>query len=424
VNRETVGVENAARPVTAAERVATIDVLRGVALFGVFLVNFTSFSATNVMATEQQVLSLPTAAFDLTLFDVLEWLTKDKANTIFAFLFGLGFYLQTTRLEARGADFERLYRRRLFVLLVIGVIHLNFIWTWDILHLYALAGFALLALRRLSNRALLTTGIVLAALGRTAQKTLTEFTSAATWTGAPDPYSDAAVLVRQQVSQSGDYFAVVHNFYDWMVVDYLASGLIVGWLLYALGRFLIGAWVGRHGWISRAREFLPGWRRVLRWTLPLGLILEGVATLLAESSLLPDFEHRAFIADNLHLFAVPILATGYIAAIVVGFQSDRGRRWLAPFAYAGRMALTNYLTQSFVIAYVLFGIGPGLALAGRIGTCAVLGIVVAVYAAQVAFSRWWLGRFRYGPAEWVWRALTYGTMPPMRLVGAKEAVID
>ena len=70
------------------------------------------------------MLSLPSAPLDLALFDVLDWLFVDKANTIFAFLFGLGFYLQMQRLEARGADFERIYRRRLWVLLVIGVIHI------------------------------------------------------------------------------------------------------------------------------------------------------------------------------------------------------------------------------------------------------------------------------------------------------------
>jgi uncharacterized protein len=86
------------------------------------------------------------------------------------------------------------------------------------------------------------------------------------------------------------------------------------------------------------------------------------------------------------------------------------------------MALTNYLSQSLVLGFVLFGVGPGLALAGRIGACALLGIVVGVYAAQMAFSRWWLGRFAYGPVEWIWRALTYGKMPPMRRLERVENV--
>jgi uncharacterized protein len=122
---------------------------------------------------------------------------------------------------------------------------------------------------------------------------------------------------------------------------------------------------------------------------------------------LPQWPHREFIAECIHLLGTPILATGYIAAIVVGFEGGALRRWLAPFAWAGRMALTNYLMQSLVIAFVLFGVGPGLALAGRIGTCALAGIVIVAFGLQVVFSRWWLGRFRHGPVEWLWRWLTY-----------------
>jgi uncharacterized protein len=118
-----------------------------------------------------------------------------------------------------------------------------------------------------------------------------------------------------------------------------------------------------------------------------------------------------------------VLATGYVAALVVGFEGGRGRALLTPFAAVGRMALTNYLLQSLVIGFVLFGIGPGLALAGRIGTTAVTGIVVAFFVLQVIASRWWLSQFAYGPAEWAWRALTYGTIPSIRqtaTTGAKR----
>jgi uncharacterized protein len=401
-----------------------MDVLRGVALFGVFLVNLIQFASVNVMATEAQLLSLPTAPADLALFDVLGWLFFDKANTIFAFLFGLGFYLQMQRLEARGVDFDVIFFRRMCVLLAIGAIHVVFIWAWDILHLYALAGFALLALRNVSNRDLLAFGVICAVVGRAMQKTLTEFTGLGSWTGDTDGYGEPAVLIRQQLSESGDYFGIVRNFLDWTVIDYLANGLIVGWFFYALGRFLIGAWVGRHGWIARAQDFLPQWRRVARWALLLGLVFEGAATLLAESPLLPDWRRRQFLADLTHLFAVPVLATGYVAGLVSLYHGRFGGRLLAPFAWIGRMALTNYLAQSFVIAFVLFGVGPGLALAGKIGTTALLGIVIVFYIAQMIFSRWWLQRFAYGPVEWLWRALTYGKMPAMRLAEKGAAPVS
>jgi len=388
-----------------------MDVLRGVALFGVFLMNMAPFSGAPIMATERQLLSLPTAGYDFALLDVLRWLVADKANTIFAFLFGLGFYVQMQRLEARGADFERLYKRRLTVLLVIGFLNLFFLWTWDILHLYALAGFILLPLRRLTTRDLLGIGLILALLGRTGQKALAEFGPPGSWTGLPGGYADADILLRQQISASGDYLALVNNFFEWVFVDYLASGMILGWLCYALGRFLIGAWVGRHGWIVRARDYLPGWRRVRNWGLLAGLVFEGMAVILSEAAWLPEWEHREFLADCIHLLSVPVLAAGYVAVVVVGFESGRFRRWLAPFAWSGRMALTNYLLQAVFMGFVLFGVGPGLALAGQIGTTAVTGIVIVVYALQVLFSRWWLSRFAYGPAEWLWRYLTYGTRP-------------
>jgi uncharacterized protein len=402
-------------PVVASERVEVMDVLRGVALFGVFLMNMVPFAGAPIMATEGQLLVLPSAAYDFALLDVLRWLVADKSNTLFAFLFGLGFYLQMQRLQFRGADFETLYKRRLTVLLCIGCIHMFFVWTWDILHLYALAGFILLPLRRLSNRDLLAIGIILGLVGRTAQKTLAEFFPAGSWTGLPGGYADSDVLLRQQISESGDYFGMVASFFNLTVVDYLASGMIFGWLSYVLGRFLIGAWVGRHGWIERAREFLPGWRRVRAWTLPLGLFAEAAAVMLSEASWLPEWPRREFLGECLHLFAVPVLATGYVSAIVVAFEGGHARAFLAPFAAVGRMALTNYLMQSLVIGFVLLGVGPGLALAGKIGTTALTGIVVMVFALQVIASRWWLRRFAYGPVEWAWRALTYGERPPMKL---------
>ena len=146
---------------------------------------------------------------------------------------------------------------------------------------------------------------------------------------------------------------------------------------------------------------------------------QAAAVMLSEASWIPEWEHREFFGEVLHLFAVPVLATGYVSALVVAFEGGRGRALLTPFAAVGRMALTNYLMQSLVIGFVLLGIGPGLALAGKIGTAAVTGIVVAFFALQILVSRWWLRHFAYGPVEWVWRALTYGSMPPMRLSQVK-----
>ena len=407
-------------PVEAGERVQVLDVLRGVALFGVFLVNFCGFAGVNIMATEQQLLSLNSGPLDFAVYEVTSWLVADKANTLFAFLFGLGFYVQMQRISARGADFERIYLRRLWVLLAMGVIHTLFFWAWDILNLYALAGFALFALRRLDDRRLLGWGVVLALFGRSAGEVLLGIVGEG-WHGRASPFSDAAVLARQAVSEAGDYWGVFRLFLELTLVDWLLSGLIVGWFLYALGRFMIGAWVGRQGWLQRAGGLLPQYRRVMRIALPLGLIADGLARILSHAlqfGRLPQGAALETAVSALHMVSVPVLAAGYLAAIVVMLHTPLGRRVLLPFGAAGRMALSNYVAQSFIYAFVLFGLGPGLALAGRIGTTAVVTIVIVCYAAQIALSVWWLSRFRYGPLEWLWRGLTYGEWPRFRSVAA------
>jgi uncharacterized protein len=96
-------------------------------------------------------------------------------------------------------------------------------------------------------------------------------------------------------------------------------------------------------------------------------------------------------------------------------QTRMGRTLFSPFAFVGRMALTSYILQSFIIAFVLFGVGPGLGLAGKIGAGVAMLVVVAGYAFEVVASRIWLSYFAYGPLEWVWRALTYGRAPRMRI---------
>lgn len=402
---------SASAPVSAAERVHELDVLRGVALFGVFLMNMLGFASDGLMATEQQLLSLPTAPADAVASQLADWLVADKANTLFAFLFGLGFYLQMQRLEARGVDFDRIYVRRLAVLLGFGIVHTLFFWSWDILNTYALAGFALFALRDAKDRTLLWGGLLLALFSLTAHEVLAEFASLNEWHGWPSPYADEAVLARQEASLAGDYWGLFRLFAEYTLVDYLLNGLIIAWILYALGRFMIGAWVGRRGWLQNARAFLPGFRRMLQVALPVGLIAEGIACILryyGDSGRLPSWEHWELLGDALHMLAVPVLATGYLCAIVVGMHTPGAQRWLAPFANAGRMALTNYVMQSLFYAFILFGVGPGLALAGRIGSATVVVLVAIAFATQIVASRWWLRHFRYGPLEWLWRRLTYG----------------
>jgi uncharacterized protein len=397
-----------AGPVAQAERIVELDVLRGVALFGVLTMNFVGFAAAHVVATEGQLAALPSAAFDEVTKFLVEWLVGGKANTMFATLFGLGFYLQMKRGEGRPG-FEARYARRLGWLLAFGLLNTVLLWAWDILHVYALAGFLLLLMRKWSTRALVVFGALAALYSFDFQQVLLGFA------GVPSPipeglYSDAAVLARQEIVRGGDYSATVMMMLRWTWVEWLAGGMLAAWVVYALGRFALGAAIGRSGILDDLPGHLPVLRRVARVTLPLGLVL-ALAAIVLNSDFLGWGGWTADVGKVLPPLASLVLAAGYSSAIVLSFQGGRGRAFLDLFRPVGQMALTNYLVQGFAYAVVLFGVGPGLGLAGRIGATAIVALCVAFFAAQIALSHWWLARYRFGPMEWLWRWLTYGARP-------------
>ncbi len=398
------------QPVTQGDRIIELDVLRGVALFGVLLMNFVAFAGPDILATQAQLSALSTAAFDEAAYLTVRWLVGDKANTLFATLFGLGFYLQMQRAEGRPGATAR-YVRRLSWLLVFGWLNVILLWVWDILNLYALAGFALLAMRRWRTRSLVMFGSIAALYSDKLQEW---------WTGAlgvkliPDSlWAEAAVLERQAAVLSGDYWRMIEAFWGLTWGEWLAGGLMMAWIIYALGRFALGAAIGRSGILEDVRGHLPVLRRVASVALPLGLVVALIVTLLATRVWVP-FEAAESLGQVLRSPAALLLAAGYASGIVVALHTQLGARLLTVFAPVGQMALTNYLAQGFLYAFVMTEAGPGLGLAGRIGTSMVIPCCVAFFALQMVFSHWWLARYRFGPMEWLWRALTYAERPPFR----------
>ena len=398
-------------PVGERERIAELDILRGIALFGVLLMNFCGFAAAGMLATKEQLTALPTDLFDSIAYEGVRLFIGDKANTVFATLFGLGFYLQMKRGEGRPG-FEARYRRRLAWLFVFGVANVLFLWIWDILHLYAVAGFLLLLTRRWSTRTLVIVGAAAALYSDKLQTWLVGLLAIPI--PAPDYlFSDPAILARQQLALSGTYWDNVRAFWEVTLNEWLLGGIMFAWIVYAFGRFVLGAAIGRSGILEDIPRFVPILRRVAWIAIPVGLALALLIRLEVNERLVLSATTKDFV-EALRSPAALILAAGYCAGIVVALQSAWGRRLFRPFAPVGQMALTNYLAQGFIYAFVMFGIGPGLGLAGRIGTFFVVLICIAFFAVQIAFSHWWLGRYRFGPMEWLWRALTYGERPAMR----------
>jgi len=400
-------------PVTSAERIGEMDVLRGFALLGVLLANLGWWSFTSFTATQEQRDGWMAVAENRNSIMLLNWLVSDKANTLFATLFGIGFWVMMERLKAKGGDFNRIYLRRLTILALAGFAHFYLFWPWDILHMYALTGFVLFALRGLSMRAMLWIGLPLAIFARPAVEYWRKV-SGLEEMGHDMVFSPAATEARQQVILNGDYWSWVQEYARVAYYDYWATYLFVAWWLYVLGRFLIGAWIARQGWLSRTSELLPQIRKIFYISFPIGLALEALATGVEFDMVGLSGPWTKFI----HFFGVPMLDIGYATGLILLFHSKSWSFFPKMFAPVGRMALTNYITQSFLYFYLVTGVGPGLGMAGKISPPNIMLICFAFFAAQIVFSHWWLARYRFGPLEWCWRALTYGEKPRMRIATA------
>jgi len=404
------GPIGSAAPTVSGERYGVMDVLRGFALFGVMTINVTELGGVDIVMTAAQAAALPSAALDESVWFWVRLFVSDKANTLFACLFGLGFWVQMERLEQRGAPFRDIYLRRAAILLLFGWLHLYFLFSWDILHVYGITAFILLASRGLSERAMLALGLALLLFG----KPLITWAFAETGISGPlqdATYQDSAILARQAAAQAGDFPLFLGLMADNIRLDWLLGGGLIAWIAYATGRFYMGAWIARQGWIQNSGDRRDGFRRWL-WPLLLGGLALETAHLLGENTAF------AAAAKILHAIATPMIAAGYVCALVLLFHgSGRGRivRLLAP---VGQMALTNYVMQSFAVLFILTGVGPGLGLAGRAGIATFLPLVILFFACQIAISHAWLKAFAYGPLEWAWRTLTYGKAPPIRRVRA------
>ncbi|HYO69094.1 MAG TPA: DUF418 domain-containing protein [Archangium sp.] len=413
-----------ARPIDASERLALLDVLRGFALCGVFVSNvFMWFSGRAYMTRPQIEAAMASATWvDQALVYTMGVLVNGKFITIFSFLFGLGFSVQMMRAEARGAAITPLYMRRLVMMFLIGCVHLFGLWLGDILTTYATIGFALLLFRERSDKTLLIWAAVLIFLSPMVVGGLMNFLPSLL-SGGAESGPDAAKAAMERSNQlradtmkafsSGTYVEMLRantrHFFGQFV-----QGL-VPFLFAILGRFLLGLMAGRRRLFHDAPQHLAFFRKLLRWSL--GLAVAGSVIVIAVQTMMRQkmFEMPPpvmMLLSVVRQFNEVGLAAVYVAGLVLLFQREAWQRRLMVLAPVGRMALTNYLSQTVISLFIYYGIGLGLM--GKISPGATVALSLVIFAVQVVLSHWWLSRFRFGPAEWVWRSLTYGKAQPMR----------
>jgi uncharacterized protein len=370
-----------------------LDILRGMALFGVMAINLEMGFRISVFQRYEQ-LNLPGSVLDDTIVALLALLFSAKALAIFTLLFGIGLAIQVERLSRTGRAMELLLRR-LAILLLIGLFHMLVIWPGDILTEYAVAGF--IALPFLFKSARVVAG---AALGFAALYCLCLI-----WLPYPHPdmeWTRGHVAEAFQAHRSG-------AFSDVLLLHLRELPTIARWHLYALpltvASFLFGAWIWRSGIVQDVAAHERRLKGVGWAGCTGGLVLVFVGAVGFHGS--PAAER---IADQASTMA---LALGYSAIVLLVASKPFGQKLLGWAAPLGRMAFTNYLAQSVIFALVFFGYG--LAMFNRMGTATAFGFGVALYALQAVASAYWLRHHRFGPVEWLWRTAMYGTRQPWRV---------
>lgn len=382
------------------KRYVILDALRGFAILGIILANFPEFSLWTFSDPSGWTVT------DRVTRAVQTFLVDGKFYTLFSILFGMGFSIQLANAGGKLATFYR----RMTVLLLIGLLHICFLWSGDILMLYALCGMLLPLFRNLpAKRILFWAGAFLV---------LPVILEALLGTTLADP------LEREQWRICGLYGITQANFGTWLsnagsyreVLQFLHQGavermweFVIGHRFFkVLGLFLVGFAIGKEKVYADVPSHAALLRRVLLWGLAVGM---PVGILYTWGSMGGAPWGRVW-QSVFYLFSVYPMGFAYAAGFALLFDRAPEASGWKLLSNPGRMACTNYLSQSVIGIILFYGIGFGLG--NRVGLLGTEIIALGVYAFQIAFSTVWMKWFRFGPVEWVWRMLTYGEVLPLK----------
>lgn len=397
---------NLARPVRASKRILILDALRGFALLGIAMANYPEFSLWTFLSNEQQQ-ALSSASFDKAIHWCLYFLVDGKFYTIFSILFGIGFSIIIDHAMQRGANGFHIFFRRMILLLLIGFAHLMLIWSGDILMLYAAIGLLLPLFRHCKEKQLLQWSVFFLVLPVVVDAwRMVSGLNPADW--LYNRWWEVADSQGINESNFASWLAKARNYID--IHSFLLQGAVermwefVGGQRYfkVLGLFLIGYYIGRRKLFQHLDEHRELLKAVFKTTAAVGLPL---SVAYAWSSV-GEHPWGTIVHDILYTVSIYPFGLAYISGFCLLYLKHKD--WLVWewLAYPGRMALTCYILQSVVGAFVFYGVGFGLGTNVGLWFAEIMSLVV--FGLEILFSMAWLGIFNFGPLEWIWRMLTYG----------------
>jgi len=424
-------------PVTLGERISSVDVIRGVALLGILLMNITSFGLPEAAYSNPSV-SGGASGWNLNYWFVNQVLFEGKMRAIFSMLFGAGVIIFTSRMEQRNAGVATadLYYRRTLWLVAFGLVHAYFIWVGDILFFYGVAGLFLFPFRKLAPRVLVTAGLILLALNapkfvmedlsvrdmkRKAEEADRAAASGKKLTGEQTQAKKAwdeklaelkpdAEKIKKEIADHRGSYGTLFLHRAGHVARWQSSMFYTWGFFDVCGMMLLGMGLFKMGFFSAIRSF-AFYTAMLVLGYGIGMAVNTFVGLrVAESQFDPLVMNRYFVPYDLGRMAV---ALGHIALVMIVCKAGVLSWITSPLASVGQMALTGYLTTSLICTTIFYGYG--FKLFGQLERYQLLYVLAGVWLFLLIACPIWLRYFRYGPAEWAWRSLTYGKRQPMRI---------
>jgi len=390
---------NSFQPVRKQNRIEVVDALRGLALLGILLANVPCQEPATGLTRLDSILQMGT-----------HLLIDKKFITIFSILFGFGFYIQLKRAEERGIAFRAYYLRRMLILLLIGCVHAYLLWYGDITRDYAICGMFLLLVYKWPAKRILVTGIIFAVFGTGVIFILNGVL------GLPDYNYHTSIINQHPVTTSYLHYLQINARVD-PFVNFINDSPIT--LVFCFGNMLLGFWMAKSGLFENYQRFART-RKLL--------MLSGATVGIASSYLFVQVTSGKLELTPALLWLPFVIVAGmllqsqfYISLFIQLFNRDSWRKFMQVFSPVGKMALTNYLLQTFFYLLVFFYWTNGLKLFAHLSLWQTYLLSIGFFLVQVLFSRWWMKSHDQGPVESVWKKLSYWSFKKEPISESKTA---
>ncbi|WP_298422518.1 DUF418 domain-containing protein [uncultured Kordia sp.] len=393
-------------PTNLKKRIELLDVFRGFAILGIFVVNIVIMNST--FLNQDEFALQWTSAIDKTAEKILQLFFYTKFFPIFSLLFGLGISMQALKLFEKGKLSFSFFARRMLILFFIGVCHILFIWSGDVLNIYAILGlFTTLMIKR-SNKLILVLAIIFLLFPFYNQVfgyifELIHF--------QPETYlSEHTGETVNQIIKNGSYLEGVQL----RILEYMTNiPMLLDFLApVAIAMFLIGLYLGKNKIYTSLDTFIDRIKKpMLVVAITTNIYRVVFLFVLVKLEIFRIAEYREVL---IKLMVLSDTAMGLFYLWLIGWlwYNTKWKAILKPLQYAGRMALTNYILQS-VVGLILFS-SIGFRLYETLSPSETLFTAILVFIAQVFLSKVWLTHYQFGPLEWVWRCLTYKKLLPIK----------